>query len=87
MLNLVNTWRENRSSPDQGDKGILQRGKIKCKSLNGGKKSLQHMRIHRAARGEQAVAAVKLERMTGRKEDLGAHCKELRLCPQRTLWL
>lgn len=67
MLNLVNTWREN-SSPDQGDTGIPQRGKIKCKSLKREKKSLQHMRIHRAARGEQAVATVKLERMTGRKE-------------------
>ena len=75
MLNLVYTWRENRSSPDQGDKGILQRGKRKCKSLKGEKKSLQHVRIHGAARGEQAVASVTLERLTGRKEGLGATVK------------
>ena len=40
------------------------------------------MRICRAARGQQAVGAGKLQRLTGSEEKLAGHHKELRPCPK-----
>ena len=40
------------------------------------------MGIYRVAGGKQAVGVKRLQRLTGSRENLGGHRKELRLCPK-----